>query len=142
MEEDVTDEIEDPFGFSDSLDDLDDTDVQLDPLWDDAHFLLRISHEQSLTYDGIEKFCESMQDFKEILCRKVAHQVESKLNHYHGNVLDETISRDLLSTIDVDDCFTSLKSHYSREQYYENHFNYRVCVYICHCCCAADIMSH
>ena len=110
------------------MDDLEDTDVQpvLDPLWDDAHFMLRVSHEQSLTYDGIEKFCESMQDFKEILSGKIASQVDLKLNHYLGSVLDETIKRDLLSTIKVDDNFAKLKPRYSREQYYEKHFNYMV----------------
>ena len=130
MQEDIVNEIEDPFGGVDSVDDMDDTDVQLDPLWDDAHFLLRVSHEQSLTYEGIENFCESMQHFKDMLCGKIANQVELKLNHYHGSVLDGTISRDLLSEIKVDDCFASLKPRYSREQYYEKHFNYKVCIYV------------
>ena len=119
-------EIEDPFGYVDSMDDMDQSDVQLDPLWDDAHFLLRVSHEQSLSYDGVEKFCECMQHFQEILCGKIAHQVQLKLNLYNGSVLDDTISRELLSAIEVDNCFASLKSRYSREQYYEKHFNYKV----------------
>ena len=126
MQEDFVSEIEDPFGYVDSMDDMDQSDVQLDPLWDDAHFLLRVSHEQSLSYDGVEKFCECMQHFQEILCGKIAHQVQLKLNLYNGSVLDDTISRELLSAIEVDNCFASLKSRYSREQYYEKHFNYKV----------------
>ena len=69
-----------------------------------------------------------MQDFNETLCGKIANQVGLKLRNYHGSVLDETISRDILNTFEVDECFVSLKTHYPREQYYryEKYFNYKV----------------
>ena len=45
---------------------------RVNPNWENARFLLRVTHEQSMTYNGIEKFCDSVQDFTEILYDKMA----------------------------------------------------------------------
>ena len=40
--------------------------------------------------------------------------------------MDEVISKDILRAVEIDDNFSALKSRYSREMYYEQHFNYNV----------------
>lgn len=128
VEESNTNEMEE-FGQDDySLDamDVSDTIQSIDPLWDTAHFLLRVTQEQSLTYTGVENFCDSMQDYNETICNKITHQIEHKLKHHQGSVLDDVISKDILSAIATEDNFSSLKSRYSREKYYEKYFNYKV----------------
>ena len=62
---------QDSIGFQMSLDAMDVNEKaaeSVDPLWDTAHFLLRVTQEQALTYAGVENFCTSMQDYKEIIC--------------------------------------------------------------------------
>ena len=114
--------------YQTSLDamDINETTEFTDPLWDTAHFLLRVTQEQGLTYDGIENFCISMKDYKEILSDKISHQIEQKLKCHQGCFLDDGISKDILSAIETEDDFSSLKSRYIREKYYEQHFNYKV----------------
>lgn len=97
----------------------------IDPLLDIAYFLLRVSQEQSLTHSGIENFCDSMDEYKEVMSGKIREQVEQKLRH-HGCVMDEVILQDILRAVEVDDHFSVLKSRYIREMYYEQHFNYNV----------------
>ena len=97
-----------------------------DPIWENARFLLRVTQEQSLTYDGTEKFCDSVQDFTDILYEKMAHQMKQKLTDLRGSTIDDSITQDLLSVCKPIDLFTGLKTRYSREQYYETHFNYQV----------------
>lgn len=102
--------------------------ISVDPNWENAWFLLRVSytHEQSLTYDGIEKLCDSMQDFTETLYEKMAHQIKQKLVDLRGTTIDESISQDLIRVFEPSDLFIGLKTRYSREKYYETHFNYQV----------------
>ena len=100
--------------------------ISMDPIWENARFLLRVTQEQSLTYDGIEKFCDSVQDFTETLYEKMAQQMKQKLADLRGITIDESRTQDLLSVLEPIDLFTGLKTRYSREQYYETHFNYQV----------------
>lgn len=111
-----------------SVDGMDVSDAvqRIDPLWDTAYFLLRVTQEQSLTYSGVENFCDAMQDYKEMICGKITKQIEDKLKHHQGYVVDEVISKDILRAVEIDDNFSALKSRYSRETYYEQHFNYNV----------------
>ena len=37
-----------------------------DPKWDSALFLLRMTEEHSLTHNGVENLCNSVQSFAEI----------------------------------------------------------------------------
>ena len=97
-----------------------------DALWDTAYFLLRVTQEQSLTYSGIENFCDAMQDYKEMICSKISDQIGNNLKRYQGCVIDEINSKDILSAVEIDDNFSIFKSRYSREMYYEKHFNYNV----------------
>lgn len=124
MEESNTNEMEEQDDYDYSLDvmDVSNTVQSIDPLWDTAHFLLRVTQEQSLTYSGVENFCDSMQDYKEMIYSKIEH----KLEHYRGCVLDEVIAKDILSAMEIEDSFCSLKSRFLREKYYEEHFNYKV----------------
>ena len=62
-----------------SNEDGDEPTISVDPSWENAHFLLRVTQEQSLTYDGVERFCDCMQDYTEMLCEKMAHQAKQKL---------------------------------------------------------------
>ena len=98
----------------------------VDSMWENARFVLRVTQEQSLTYDGIEKFCDSVQDFTETLYEQMAHQMKEKLLDLRGSTIDESTTQDLLSVFQPTDLFTGLKTRYSREQYYERHFNYQV----------------
>ena len=68
-----------------------------DSSWENARFLLRVTQEQSLTYDGIEKLCDSVQDFTEVLTDKMAHQMKEKLTDLKGSNIDKTITQELLS---------------------------------------------
>ena len=43
-------------------------------------FLLRVTEEHSLTHDGVENLCNSVQSFAEIVSEKVAKMIECKLN--------------------------------------------------------------
>ena len=66
-----------------------------DPSWENARFLLRVTQEQSLTYDGIEKFCDCVQDFTEVLTTKLAHQMKEKLGDLRGSTIDDTSTQEL-----------------------------------------------
>ena len=60
------------------------------------------------------------------LHEQMAHQMKEKLLDLKGSTIDESITQDLLSVFEPTDLFTGLKTRYSREQYYESHFNYQV----------------
>ena len=51
-----------------------------DPKWDSALFLLQVTEKHSLTHDGVESLCNSVQSFAEIVCEKIAKKIECKLN--------------------------------------------------------------
>ena len=122
----------DQFNYETQDEDEDDTlpynSTSEDPSWENARFLLRVTQEQSLTYDGTEKFCDSVQDFTDVLTEKMAYQMKEKLTDLRGSTIDETITQELLSICKPIDLFTGLKTRHSREQYYETHFNYQVAV--------------
>jgi len=100
--------------------------IHIDDQWDNAHFLLRMSQEQSLTHNGVNSLCETVQDFADRVCEKVEQRVEVKLRNTN---LDESTIQEILSDCKPGDLFKGLKSRYSREKYYQLHFNYMVCVY-------------
>lgn len=96
----------------------------MDPQWDDALFLLRISQEHSLTHHGISDICETMQSYAEMLCHEVAQKIEKKLATIDG--IGPAITEELISLCEPSDRFASLKSRHLREKYYERHYNYVV----------------
>ena len=51
--------------------DIGDTVQCIDPLLDTGYFLLRVTQQQSLTYSGVENFCDAMEDYKEMICGKI-----------------------------------------------------------------------
>lgn len=61
----------------------------VDPMWENARLVLWFTQEQSLTCDGIEKFCDSVQDFTETLHEQMAHQMKEKLLDLKGSTIDE-----------------------------------------------------
>lgn len=100
--------------------------IHVDEQWDNAHFLLRMTHEQSLTHDGVNSLCEAVQDFTDRVCEKVEQRVEVKLRNTD---IDESTIRDILSDCKPGDLFEGLKSRHNREKYYQLHFNYMVLPY-------------
>lgn len=98
--------------------------VKIDPQWDSAQFLLRATEEHSLTHDGIESLCNSVQSFVERVCNKVAEKVESSLCKV---AIDPKLKEEVKEACNPGDLFKGLKSRYSREKYYEDHFNFMVC---------------
>ena len=66
-------------------------------MWENARLVLRVTQEQLLTCDGIEKFCNSVQDFTETLHEQIAHQMKEKLLDLKGSTIDESVTQDLLS---------------------------------------------
>ena len=102
----------------------------IDPKWDQALFLLKATEQHSLTYSRIESLCESTQGLVEAVLDQVASKVKKKLQEHNVEVsttLEECIA-DACQPVDI---FEGLHSRYSRERYYERHFNYVVsCVCI------------
>ncbi len=46
--------------------------------WDDALFLLRLQCELSLTYEGVNKLAQAVQDYTETVCENAAKRYYTK----------------------------------------------------------------
>ena len=52
---------------------------EIDPLWDSAHFLLQATEEHSLTHDGVESLCNTVQLYVKRVCQKISEKVDGQL---------------------------------------------------------------
>ena len=95
----------------------------VDPHWDQALFLLKATEQHSLTYSGVESLCESTQGFVEAVLDQVVSKVKEKLREHD---ISPTLEEDITQLCQPGDLFEGLTSRYSREAYYERHFNYVV----------------
>ena len=95
---------------------------EVDQHWESARFLLRMTEEHSLRHAGVDSFCDSTQWFVEKVCSQISKRVEANL----PPSVDSQHRKDILQECIPGDLFAGLKSRYSREKYYCDHFNYVV----------------
>ena len=106
-----------------------DGEVEIDQKWNTAMFLLRATEENSLTHDGVDKICESVQWYVD----KVLDDVLAKVKHeLAAESIDHEIQSNIIEALKFsNNLFDGLDSRYLREKYYEHHFNYVVCLCTC-----------
>ena len=118
----------------DDLNPLDSTsEVDIDQKWNSAMFLLRVTEENSLTHDGVDKICKSVQWYVD----KVLDDVLAKVKY---ELADHEIQSNITEALISNNLFDGLDSRYLREKYYEHHFNYVVS--LCTCTCTYSILSY
>ena len=106
--------------------------------WDSALFLFRVTEEHSLIHDGVENLCNFVQSFAEIVSEKVAKKIECKLNLAE---VSSDVTQEILEACVPDDLFGGLTSRYTREKYYEDHFNLVVCCVASYVqCCVCKVI--
>ena len=54
--------------------------ADVDEKWDSALFLLRVAQEHSLTYEGVDKFCDTIQSFTEKVCESIATKIDAAIS--------------------------------------------------------------
>lgn len=95
----------------------------IDPRWESALFLLRMTEEHSLTHTGVDSLCESAQWLVDSVGREIAQKLETRLSA----VTDDALKEDLLQICKPsDDIFSGLNSRHLRESFYRDWFNYVV----------------
>lgn len=96
--------------------------IESDKKWNSALFLLRVTQENSLTHDGVDKICESVQwfvdDVLDDVLANVKHELASTVEQ-----IDLEVQRNILGALQSSNIFDGLNS---REKYYEHQFNYVV----------------
>ena len=98
----------------------------IDAQWDSALFLLRVTEEHSLSYEGVASLCNSVQSFTEKVSQTIEEKVERILSSNIGSALDEGMKEEILDACKPGDLFEGLTARHSRELYYEAHLNYKV----------------
>lgn len=97
--------------------------ADVDEKWDNALFLLRVAQEHSLTYEGVNKFCDTIQSFTEKVCESIATKIDATISK---NPETHTFRQEFLEACKPGNLFEGLTTRNSRECYYETHFNYKV----------------
>ena len=81
-----------------------------DDEWNSAQFLLRVTEEHSLTHNGVDSLCDSVQWFVDGLCARITEKVRHSL--LSNEVTDSVITEDILSVCNPGNLFPNLKSRY------------------------------
>ena len=97
--------------------------VDVDEKWDSALFLLRVTQEHSLTYEGVDLFCDTVQSFTEKVCENIATKIDEAIDKYPET---QALKQEFLEACNPGNLFEGLTTRSSRERYYEAHFNYKV----------------
>jgi len=95
--------------------------------WESAKFLLHVTEENGLTYSGVEKLCECVQQYSDDICKVI----QEKLKRRFPDTMDVTLKDELLGACDLQDLFGGLQSRNLREKYYQDNFNYVVRHILC-----------
>ena len=95
----------------------------VDEKWDNALFLLRVTQEHSLTYEGVNVFCDTVQSFTERVCDSIATKIDAAIS---SSPEIHAFRQELLEACKPGNLFEGLTTRNSRECYYETHFNYKV----------------
>ena len=91
--------------------------------WACAKFLLHVSEEHHLTYEGVSKLSDSVQWLVDTLFS----QLKEKFYSYFSESNLASVDKDALFTMcEPDNIFSGLHSRYLREKFYMETFNYVV----------------
>ena len=97
--------------------------LDTDDEWESVQFLLHVTEEHSLTHNGVDSLCDSVQWFVDGVCSRITEKVKYSIT----SITDPILKEDILSACKPGDLFPNLKSRYMREKYYQEKFNYVVC---------------
>ena len=89
----------------------------VDEKWDNA--FSSATQEHSLTYEGVDVFCDTLQSFTKRVCDSIATKIDAAIS---SSPEIHTFRQELLEAYKPGNLFELN----SRECYYETHFNYSI----------------
>ena len=89
----------------------------------DCYYETHFNYKHSLTYEGVDVFCDTVQSFTERVCDSIATKIDAAIS---SSPEIHAFRQELLEACKPGNLFEGLTTRNSRECYYETHFNYKV----------------
>ena len=67
-----------------------------DDKWENARFLLKIAQEHSLSYEGVDHMCDSIQSLVDTVCEKIRKRVNGIM--VTGSVISEDLKKQVIDS--------------------------------------------
>ena len=70
--------------------------TETDEKWENARFLLKITQEHSLSHEGVDRMCDSIQSVVDTVCERIREKLEQTI--VTGGEISEDIKKQVLDT--------------------------------------------